>query len=351
MVNPTPAIRARGLRVVYRPGIFSRPRVGLQGLDLDVETNEVFGYLGANGAGKTTTIKALVGLVAPNSGTAEIMGRPSGDARARARLGYAPENPYFYEYLTATEALDFYARLFGISRPERRRRAAELLERVGLSFAANRRARQFSKGMLQRLGLAQAMVNDPRVYILDEPMTGLDPVGRYEIRRLILDLKEQGRTIFFSSHILADVEAICDRAAVLHEGRMVSCGTLSELLSSRTVGVEITLSAVPPELEKELAAGARSARREGEILHPSAETEESGGRLLARAVAGGASVDRYLPTRESLEDYFLRVRREASSGKAKPGTGDDDGRADPEPDPRPGTRDPQPGAPDPEGSP
>ncbi len=350
MVNSTPAIRARGLRVVYRPGIFSRPRVGLQGLDLDVATNEVFGYLGANGAGKTTTIKALVGLVAPDSGTAEIMGRPAGDAHARDRLGYAPENPYFYEYLTATEALDFYARLFGIARPERRRRAAELLERVGLSFAANRRARQFSKGMLQRLGLAQAMVNDPQVYILDEPMTGLDPVGRYEIRRLILDLKEQGRTIFFSSHILADVEAICDRAAVLHQGRMVSCGTLSELLSSRTVGVEITLSNVPPELERELAAGARSARREGELLHLSAETEESGGRLLARAVTAGASVGRYLPTRESLEDYFMRVRREASSGDRGSGTGDrkspDPGSPNPEPAGQgPGTGDQGPEAP------
>ncbi len=306
-----PAIKAQKLRVVYRPGGLQKRRLGLAGLDLEVQSNEVFGYLGANGAGKTTTIKVLVGLIAADGGSAEIFGRPAGDARAREKLGYAPENPYFYEYLTATETLDFYARLFGIPRPERRRRAAELLERVGLAAAAGRRARQFSKGMLQRLGLAQAMVNDPQVYILDEPMTGLDPVGRYEIRQLILELKERGKTIFFSSHILADVEAICDRAAVLHEAKLVSCGTLSELLSSRTVGVEITLASVIPELEKQLSTGATSARREGELLHLAADDEDAGGKLLARAVAGGATVKRYVPTRESLEDYFLRVRREA----------------------------------------
>ncbi len=312
-----PAIKARKLRVVYHPGVFQKRRLGLAGLDLEVRPNEVFGYLGANGAGKTTTIKVLVGLIAPDGGRAEILGRPAGDARARERLGYAPENPYFYEYLTAAETLDFYARLFGMARPERRRRAGELLERVGLAGAAGRRVRQFSKGMLQRLGLAQALVNDPEVCILDEPMTGLDPVGRYEVRQLILELKERGKTIFFSSHILADVEAICDRAAVLHEAKLVSCGTLSELLSSRAVGVEITLAGAGPELEKELAAEAAGARREGGLLHLTAGDEEAGGKLLSRAVAAGAAVKRYVPTRESLEDYFLRVRREAQPPREK----------------------------------
>ena len=311
----TPAIRADKLRVVYRPGIFRRPRVGLEGLDLVVERGEVFGYLGANGAGKTTTIKALVGLLDPDAGSAEVLGRPAGEAAARARLGYAPENPCFYEYLTAAEALDFYARLFGIARAERRERGAGLLERVGLREAAGRRVRQFSKGMLGRLGLAQALVNDPQVLILDEPMTGLDPAGRYEVRQLILDLKSRGKTIFFSSHILADVEAICDRAAVLHEGRLVSCGKLSEMLSGRVVGVEMALSGATPELEEELAARSRDSRREGGMLYLVADGEEAGRRLLARVMAAGVTVHKYLPTRESLEDHFLRVRREADAAR------------------------------------
>jgi len=331
----TPAIAARGLRVVYRPGLFERPRVGLVGLDLEVAANEVFGYVGANGAGKTTTIKALVGLLAPDGGQAFILGRAAGESAARRELGYAPENPYFYEYLTARETLDFYARLCGVLRPERRRRAAELLERVGLAASADRRVRQFSKGMVQRLGLAQALVNDPRVLILDEPMTGLDPVGRHDVRRLILDLKAAGKTIFFSSHILSDVEAICDRAAMLHEGRLVSCGKLAELLSGRVLAVELTLAGVGPALEQELAALLRSqasegsealakeparaalTRREGQLLHLTVPDQSAADELLRRAVAAGATVRALVPTRESLEDYFLRVRREA--GEKGPG--------------------------------
>ncbi len=317
------AIKAEKLRVVYRPSIFKRPQVGLEGLDLEVRPNEVYGYLGANGAGKTTTIKTLVGLIEANAGHAEILGRPAGDARSREFLGYAPENPYFYEYLNPVETLDFYGRLFGMSRPDRLRRANQLLERVGLAAARDRRVRQFSKGMRQRMGLAQAMINDPEVLILDEPMTGLDPVGRYEIRQLILELKRNGKTIFFSSHILADVEAICDRAAVLHQARLVSSGALSELLSSRTVGVEIILADLRPALEKELTAAASESRREGELVFLSADDEDAGGKLLSRAVAGGATVKRYLPTRESLEEYFIRIRREADEtgdAQTQPGT-------------------------------
>ena len=322
----TPAIRAEKLWVIYRPGIFQRKRIGLEDLDLEVRRNEVFGYLGANGAGKTTTIKTLVGLINADGGRAEILGCPSGDARSRQKLGYAPENPYFYEYLTPLEALDFYARLFAVPRPERRRRSAELLDRVGLGFAAKRRIRQFSKGMLGRLGLAQSLINDPEVLILDEPMTGLDPVGRYDIRRLILDLKDAGKTIFFSSHILADVEAICDRAAVLHQARLVACGTLSELLSSRTLGVEMTFEGLGPDLAGKLSRSARSFRSEGRLLHLVAAEEEDGNRMLAEAVSSGARLVRYAPVRESLEDYFIRVRREADSEPSTAGSGREDSR-------------------------
>lgn len=299
--------------MVYRPGVFQRSRVGLAGLDLEVGANEVFGYVGANGAGKTTTIKALVGLLEPDAGTAEILGRSSGDPAARAALGYAPENPYFYEYLTARETLDFYARLFGIPRSERRRRAGGLLETVGLAAAADRRVRQFSKGMVQRLGLAQAMVNDPKVLILDEPMTGLDPVGRHDVRRIVLDLKGRGKTVFFSSHILSDVEALCDRAAVIHEGRLVSCGRLEELLSGRVLAVELTLAGASAELERELAAHATGLRREGRELSLTLPDEAAADGAVRRAVAAGASVRSLVRTRESLEDHFIRVR--AAAGK------------------------------------
>lgn len=317
-----PAIAARSLRVVYRPGLFQRPRVGLAGLDLEVAGNEVFGYVGANGAGKTTTIKTLVGLIQPDGGEAWILGQPAADAAARSGLGYAPENPYFYEYLTARETLEFYARLFGIARAERRARAGDLLERVGLAPAADRRVRQFSKGMLQRLGLAQAMVNDPKVLILDEPMTGLDPVGRHDVRNLILDLKARGKTVFFSSHILSDVEALCDRAAILHDGRLVACGRLSELLSGKTLAVELTLAGAGPELERQLAALALRARRDGAELHLAAADEAAADELVRRAVSGGAAVRSLVRTRESLEDYFLRVRREAGGSGAAGGAGE-----------------------------
>ena len=319
-----PAISAKGLRVVYRPGLFQRSRVGLAGLDLEVAENEVFGYVGANGAGKTTTIKTLVGLIQPDGGEAWILGEPAADASARAGLGYAPENPYFYEYLTARETLEFYARLFGVDRAARRKRAGELLDRVGLSAAADRRVRQFSKGMLQRLGLAQAMVNDPKVLILDEPMTGLDPVGRHDVRGLILELKSRGKTVFFSSHILSDVEALCDRAAILHDGRMVSCGRLADMLSGKVLDVEMVLAGVAPEFEKELVRLAVRSRRQGAELFLTMADEPAADEVVRRAVAARASVRSLVRTRESLEDYFLRVRREAGAVGAD-GTGRGEG--------------------------
>jgi ABC-2 type transport system ATP-binding protein len=316
------AILTSRLRVIYRPGLFQRSRVGLECLDLEVRPNEIFGFLGANGAGKTTTIKALAGLLRADGGHAEILGLPVWHASSRRRLGYAPENPYFYEYLTGAETLDFYGRLFGVPAGLRRQRAGELLERVGLSAAADRRVRHYSKGMLGRLGLAQALVNDPDVLILDEPMTGLDPVGRYDVRGLILELKRAGKTVFFSSHILADAEAICDRVAVIHEGRLVSCGALAELLSGRILGIEITLAGAGPELERELAALVRSRRREGELLHLTAEDEDAGSRIVARAAAAGAAVRRCVPVRESLEDYFMRLRREAAEATERSAPGE-----------------------------
>ena len=195
---------------------------GLDGLDLTISKGEAFGLLGPNGAGKTTTLKLLLGLLRPTSGTCSVLGYPAGDQRALQRIGFLPENPYFYSYLTASEFLDFFGRLFKLPAKERSQRARELLEMVSLSDAADRPIRKFSKGMLQRLGIAQCLINDPELIFLDEPNTGLDPIGRRDIRHIILKLKEQGKTVFLNSHLLPDVNELCDRIIILHRGKKVA---------------------------------------------------------------------------------------------------------------------------------
>lgn len=215
----------------YEVGFLKRKSVrALDRLNLEVRRGEIFGFLGPNGAGKTTTLKLLMRLIYPTSGSARILGRPIDDVETRSRIGYLPENPYFYDYLSGRELLEYTAALFGIPPGQATARSEELLTRVGLDAdRAKRQLRKYSKGMLQRIGIAQALVNDPEVIFMDEPMSGLDPVGRREVRDLLLDLRQQGKTVFFSSHILSDVEALCDRAAILSQGKLVRCGTVHEL--------------------------------------------------------------------------------------------------------------------------
>src|ERR671914_1965247 len=217
------AIRIEGLTKDYSVGFWRRRSYrALDQLSLDIQPGEVFGFLGPNGAGKTTTLKLLMQLIFPTSGRAEILGRPVGDIGVKRRIGYLPENPYFYDYLTAEELLGYFAGLFGYSAAERRRRVSALLDEVGIGAERRLQLRKFSKGMLQRVGIAQALLNDPEVVFLDEPMSGLDPLGRREIRQLILRLRDQGRTVFFSSHILADAEVLCSRVAVVAGGRLAA---------------------------------------------------------------------------------------------------------------------------------
>jgi ABC-2 type transport system ATP-binding protein len=219
--------------------------VAVDNLTLDVEEGEIFGFLGPNGAGKTTTIKMLLGLIFPTSGTATMLGRPIGDVEARRQISYLPESPYFYDHLTGGELLDFFGRLFGIEERARRRKVDELMDLVGLKNDKQKQLKQYSKGMLQRIGLAQALVNDPKLLIFDEPTSGLDPVAHIEIRNLIESLRDQGKTVFLSSHQLSDVELVCDRVAILNYGRMVKTGAVDELVQgSRT---EITAERVAPE--------------------------------------------------------------------------------------------------------
>lgn len=228
-------VETSNLKKSYRTGFWlTRKITSLQSCTLKVFEGETFGLLGPNGAGKTTLLKTLLGIVKPTGGWGLLMSKPLGDRSVKQRVGYLPENPYFYDYLTGWELLQFTAGLFQVSRSQQRQRIPELLDQVGLSQSAAKRKqlRQYSKGMLQRIGLAQALINDPELVFLDEPMSGLDPMGRYQIREIILSLKAQGKTIFFNSHILSDVELICDRVGILAQGELICVGSLPQLLGT-----------------------------------------------------------------------------------------------------------------------
>jgi len=306
-----PAIHTQGLSKDYRVGFWGRRLSVLRDVCLDIPAGEVFGYLGPNGAGKSTTIKLLLGLVQPTGGQASVLGHPAGDIRSRGRIGFLPENPSFYEYLTGQEFLRFCGRLLGVARPQLRDQVQRLLEEVGLSRAADQQIRKYSKGMVQRLGLAQALLGDPSLLILDEPMSGLDPIGRKEVRDLILRQKAAGRTVFFSTHILPDVEMICDRVGILVGGRMVRLGPIGELLGEEVESIEVTAAAVPPDT---LQAAERYSL--GPALHVGGhvmlrlqgETELD--RVLAVLVQAKCRVLSVVPQRRGLEEIFLAASRE-----------------------------------------
>jgi ABC-2 type transport system ATP-binding protein len=303
-------LRADGLAKTFHLGFFRKRVEAVKEATFDVRRGEIFGYLGPNGSGKTTTLKMLMGLVFPSRGHAEVLGKPVPNREAKRHLGYLPESPYFYEYLTPEEFLDLVGSLCDVPRRERRQRAQRLIERVGLEHARGRPLRKFSKGMLQRIGIAQALIGDPELVVLDEPMTGLDPIGRKEIRDLMLELKREGRTVVYSTHILPDVEMTCDRVAMIFAGRIRSVGPLSELLTARLLSTEVSLrhgvGQIPP-----LPEGARQRRSPDGILVDLAEGTDVDSFLKA-ALAAGASIISVTPRRESLEDLFVR---EASAQK------------------------------------
>jgi len=227
------AVRTRGLTKDYTD-FWGRPKVrALAGLDLDVERGQVFGLLGPNGSGKTTTMKLVLGLIWPTAGEVRILGRDARETEVRARIGFLPEETYLHRFLTGEETLEFHGKLFDIPKPERRRRIDALLERVGLTQARSRRIRQYSRGMGRRIGLAQALINEPELILLDEPTAGLDPIGTREVKDLIVELRREGRTVIMSSHLLADVEDVCDRIVILHRGRACRSGSVDEILTVR----------------------------------------------------------------------------------------------------------------------
>ena len=297
------AIEIQGLSKNYAVGFWKKKlRPALKPLDLTVEAGETFGFLGPNGAGKTTTLKLLMGITFPTSGSARILGQNCLNPDVKQKIGFLPEQPYFYDYLSAPELLDYYARLSGVSADERKRRIPELLERVGLSDVDKKQLRKFSKGMLQRVGIAQAIIHDPEVVFLDEPMSGLDPLGRYEIRELIQGLKDQGKTIFFSTHILSDAEALCDRVAVIHKGELRGVGVVNDLRSSLSEKTEV------------IWQGAAALPAVARLVLESHVTGET-----VRGVVASSSLDELLgclrqqharlvsvtPLRGTLEEYFL----------------------------------------------
>jgi ABC-2 type transport system ATP-binding protein len=283
-----------------------RPHRGLDALTFDIPLGGVFGLLGPNGAGKSTTLKLLLNLLTPTSGRAEVFGLPPGDVRAHQRLGFLPENPTFYDHLSAHEVVAYFAGLFGYAPAECRARATRVLDQVGLGADRERPLRQYSKGMVQRVGIAQALVNDPELIIFDEPMSGLDPVGRREVRELILKLRDEGRTVLFSSHILSDAELLCSRVGILAKGKLVAAGSLTELTSGASRGWEVVAEGVSDVLLQRLRA--RVAR-----VTPISDQRYSfdlGGAdrpepFIADLAAAGAVLVSAAPLRTTLEDVFM----------------------------------------------
>jgi ABC-2 type transport system ATP-binding protein len=299
-----PVLSFRGVCRDARTGhIIQGRKPILADLTFDVLPGEVFGYVGPNGAGKTTTLKILMGLVRADAGAISVLGLPLGDRTWRHRVGYLPEHPYLYDYLTATEYLDYIGSLFGQSRRKRTERARELLALVGLEGDAHVPMRRFSKGMLQRAGLAQALINDPEFVVLDEPMSGLDPMGRRLARNLILHLRDSGKTVLFSTHILSDAETLCDRVGVLRGGKLLRVGALGEMLRLDASHLEVWMT--PGRANLVDFAGVLTSRMVGDRVR--LEIEET---ALARVVTAieerGGHVLGVVPVRETLEDYFVR---------------------------------------------
>jgi ABC-2 type transport system ATP-binding protein len=297
------AIEILGLEKTYSVGFWrKRPKRALRPLHLTVEEGEIFGFLGPNGAGKTTTLKMLMGLVFPSGGSARILGMDLNDPRVKAQIGFLPEQPYFYDYLTARELLDYYGQLSGVPAKERRTKIEAMLARVGLPDAGGLQLRKFSKGMLQRVGIAQAILHDPKVVFLDEPMSGLDPMGRREVRDLIEQLKKEGKTVFFSTHILSDAEALCDRVAIINLGELRGVGVVADLTSSMHARIELIWQgkAVPSAI----AALGAECHITGDTVRAvlPEDKQEQALEILRREHLRLIALT---PVRATLEDYFL----------------------------------------------
>lgn len=302
---PAPAIEIEGLTKDYPTGFLHlKTKRSLENLSMQVEEGEAFGFLGPNGAGKSTTIKLLMGIIFPTSGGARILGRPIASVEMHKDIGYLPEQPYFYDYLTAAELLDYFSRFFEMSAAARKERVAKMLKKVGLETAGKIQLRKYSKGMLQRVGLAQAILHDPKVVILDEPMSGLDPIGRREVRDIVLELKREGKTVLFSTHILSDAEMLCDKVGVIVGGKLQGVGRPDDIVGMKTNEMEILFDADANDprstalLGKAAKSGSRYALR---------VPEEKVFTTLEELRAANAKLASVSPIKPTLEEYFLHL--------------------------------------------
>ncbi|MCO4761519.1 MAG: ABC transporter ATP-binding protein, partial [Myxococcales bacterium] len=306
-MSDAPIINVSHLGKTFRTGLRGTKVEAVRDVSFTVQRGQALGYLGPNGSGKTTSIKCMLGLIEPTRGDIELFGRKTSDPMARARIGYMPEHPYFYDYLKPTEVLDYVGQLFGISAEVRKTRIVALLERLGLGHAMNRTLRGFSKGMLQRVGIAQSLINDPDLLVYDEPMSGLDPIGRKELRDLMVELREEGRTLFITSHVLSDIESVCDSVVILNEGAAIAEGTLDSLLHRDRLLSEAML-----RLPGDVATDALTALADVEIV--SAGEGLVSVRLPPTAVSGltatvtelGGQLVELHPVRDTLEELFMR---------------------------------------------
>jgi ABC-2 type transport system ATP-binding protein len=294
------------LSKTFRKPFSGRQVRAVRDVTFEVRRGEIFGFLGPNGAGKTTTIKMLTGLIAPSSGTMQILGVRAPSPDVMARVGFLPENPYIYPYLSPREFVSLCGRLSGLSGKKLAERCDAAIGRVGIGYAIDRTARTLSKGMLQRAALASAIVHDPELLILDEPMSGLDPVGRKEVRDIIVEEKQRGRTVFFSSHILSDVEMLCDRVCILRRGEVVVAGSLRELLAEGKRRSEVTVGGFNEELREALAPIAQVTRKVGDSLVMEVEGDAAVRAVVERVLVSGARLESVTPKRETLEDLFVR---------------------------------------------
>lgn len=298
-----PAIEITGLTKIYSVGFLRKSqKTGLKDLSLQVQEGEVFGCLGPNGAGKSTTLKLLMGLMYPTSGTMRILGKDIDDPSVKAAIGFLPEQPYFYDYLSAPELLEYFAQLSGVPAGERSSRAKKMLDKVGLGDVGSLQLRKFSKGMLQRVGIAQAIIHDPQIVFLDEPMSGLDPVGRREVRDIIQGLNDEGKTVFFSTHILSDAEALCDRVAVLHKGELRGVEVVADLLAKTRGKIEITFEGAAASAKlTELGAECRTTGQTTRAILDVAQQEKA----LEVLRGSGSRLLSLTPVHGTLEEYFL----------------------------------------------
>ena len=313
-------LEVENLHKTFRIGFFRKRIEAVRGVGFSVKRGEIFGFVGPNGAGKTTSIKMMLQLIYPDRGSVKIFGAPTGNPAARQRLGYLPENPYIYTYLRPLEFLDLCGQLTRLDGATRRKRSLALVERLGLSHALDRPIGRFSKGMMQRLGVCQALLHEPELLILDEPFSGLDPIGRRDIRNILLEQKAAGKTLLFTSHVLSDVELLCNRVAIVQRGALVACGALHDLLRPEVRRVELELSHVSAELRALLEQQAASVRELEQQVTVVVEGDAKVPELLKLAVERGAQVNAVIPHRETLEDLFVRKAVEMGGADAESGS-------------------------------